>query len=218
MIKRSLSAIVAAGIVAVQMYGCTVSSQPGTPQAPDIRQVSPRQAERIYRIMTPLLAAMNHPKNPKQVYIGIIDEPQVNAANAGGGQYYITTGLLQKASDEQLRGILAHEVAHDDLGHVAKLQTLGTGLGVGIVLLEKLLPGSSAVTPLAGNLIARGYSRTEEYAADRHGVTLLNRAGYSKDVLINASWVSRASGAGGGGFLSTHPATDNRIEELRRLA
>ena len=81
------------------------------------------------------------------------------------------------------------------------------------------LPGSSAVTPLAGNLIARGYSRSEEYAADRHGVTLLNRAGYSKDVLINAlTWVSRSSAGSGGGFLSTHPATDDRIEELRRLA
>jgi predicted Zn-dependent protease len=218
-ISRTTIAIVAASFVAAQVYGCAVSSDPGTPQAPDIRQVSPRQAERIYRVMTPLLAAMNKPKNPKQVYIGIIDDPQINAANAGGGQFYMTTGLLQKASDDQLRGILAHEIAHDDLGHVAKLQTLGAGLGVSIVLLEKLLPGSSAVTPLAGNLIARGYSRTEEYAADRHGVTILKRAGYSKDVLINAlTWVSRASGGGGGGFLSTHPATDDRIEELRSLA
>jgi predicted Zn-dependent protease len=218
-IRRSVFAIIAA-IILAHAIGCVVSSEPPTPQAPDVRQVSPQQAQRIHRVMTPLLAVMNHPKTPKQVYIGIIDDPQINAANAGGGQFYITTGLLQKASDEQLRGILAHEIAHDDLGHVVKLQTLGAGLDIGIVILEKLLPGSSAVTLLAGNLIARGYSRTEEYAADRHGVTILSRAGYSKDVLINAlSWVSRASGgAGGGGFLSTHPATDDRIEELRRLA
>lgn len=200
--------------------GCAaVSSAPPEPQAPDIRKVSPQQAQRIYRVMTPLLAAMNNPKNPKNVYVGIIDDDDINAANAGGGQFYVTTGLLQKASEDQLRGILAHEIAHDDLGHVAKLQTLGAGLGIGIVLLEQLLPGSSAVTPLAGNLIARGYSRKEEYAADRHGVTILSRAGYSKNVLIEAlRWVSRASGGGGGGFLSTHPATDDRIEELRRLA
>jgi predicted Zn-dependent protease len=214
-------AVIAIVAIVVMAYGggCAVSSGPQEPQAPDIRQVSPQQAQRIYRVMTPLLAAMNKPKNPKEVYIGIIDDPEINAANAGGGQFYVTTGLLQKASEEQLRGILAHEIAHDDLGHVARLQTLGAGLGIGIVLLEQLLPGSSAVTPLAGNLIARGYSRNEEYAADKHGVTILNRAGYSKEVLINALiWVSRASGGGGGGFLSTHPATDDRIEELRRLA
>jgi predicted Zn-dependent protease len=82
------------------------------------------------------------------------------------------------------------------------------------------LPGSSAVTPIAGNLIARGYSRSEEYAADRHGVTILKRAGYPKDVMIEAlTWVARSSGGGGGGgFLSTHPATEARIEELKKLA
>lgn len=222
MINWRHKAKVAAAAIAVIAYvgGCAaVSSAPPEPQAPDIRKVSPQQAQRIYRVMTPLLAAMNNPKNPKNVYVGIIDDDDINAANAGGGQFYVTTGLLQKASEDQLRGILAHEIAHDDLGHVAKLQTLGAGLGIGIVLLEQLLPGSSAVTPLAGNLIARGYSRKEEYAADRHGVTILTRAGYSKNVLIEAlRWVSRASGGGGGGFLSTHPATDDRIEELRRLA
>ena len=214
---KPVAVATAAMALAAYLGGCAVSSSPPEPQAPDIRQVSPQQAQRIYRVMTPLLRAMDRPKSPRDVYIGIINDPEINAANAGGGQFYVTTGLLQKASEEQLRGILAHEIAHDDLGHVAKLQTLGAGLGLGIVLLEQLLPGSSSVTPLAGNLIARGYSRNEEYAADRHGVTILERAGYRKEVLIEAlRWVSRGAG-GGGGFLSTHPATDDRIEELRKL-
>lgn len=183
------------------------------------RQIDSRQGERFYRIMTPLLKSMDTPKSPRDVKIGIMDEAEINAANAGGGQFYVTTGLLEKASDDQLRGIMAHEIAHDDLGHVAKLQTLGVGLNLGVILLEQLLPGSSAVTPIAGSLIARGYSRNEEYAADRHGVEILRRAGYPKDVLINAlTWVSRASGGGGGGgFLSTHPATEDRIAQLQKL-
>ena len=218
--RKFNTAAIAAVAIALAAYvgGCSVASGPPEPQAPDIRQVSPQQAQRIYRVMAPLLANMNQPKSPRDVYVGIIDDPDINAANAGGGQFYVTTGLLQKASEDQLRGIMAHEIAHDDLGHVAKLQTIGAGLGLGIVLLEQLLPGSSAVTPLAGNLIARGYSRKEEYAADRHGVTILERAGYRKEVLIEAlRWVSRGA-SGGGGFLSTHPATDDRIEELRKLA
>jgi predicted Zn-dependent protease len=188
-------------------------------QPANTRQVDPRQAERFYRIMTPLLKNMNNPKGPRDVKIGIIDEPEINAANAGGGEFYVTTGLLEKANDEQLRGIMAHEIAHDDLGHVAKAQGLGVGLNLGVILLEQLIPGSSAVTPVAGSLIARGYSRNEEYAADKHGVEILRRAGYSKDVLINAlNWVSRSSGGGGGGgFLSTHPATEDRIAQLEKL-
>jgi predicted Zn-dependent protease len=204
--------------VFVMIAGCAVSSDPAAPSAPDIRQVSPAQAQRLYKIMTPLLKAMNNPKDPKQVYIGILDDEDINAANAGGAQFYVTRGLLQKANDQQLRGIMAHEIAHEDLGHVAKLQTLGVGLNLGVILLEELFPGSSAVTPIAGSLIVRGYSRSEESAADRHAVDILNRAGYSKTDLINSlEWIERQSGGGGGGFLSTHPATADRIEALKRL-
>jgi Zn-dependent protease with chaperone function len=168
--------------------------------------------------MVPLLRAMNRPRSPKEVRIGIVADPNINAANAGGGEFYITTGLLEKSNDTQLRGVLAHEVAHDDLGHVAKAQILGAGLNLGVILLEQLFPGSSAVTPIAGTLIARGYSRTEEYAADEHGVEILRRAGYPKEVMIEAlTWVMRTSGEGGGGFLSTHPALPERIEALKRL-
>jgi predicted Zn-dependent protease len=65
-------------------------------------------------------AAMDHPRPLNQVKVGIMDDPHVNAASASGGEFYVTTGLLQKADDEHLRGVLAHELAHDDLGHVAR--------------------------------------------------------------------------------------------------
>jgi len=184
-----------------------------------VRRIDNREAQRLYAVMAPLLRAMDRPRSPKEIQIGIMDTPEINAANAGGGVFYVTRGLLEKASDEQLRGVLAHEIAHEDLGHVAKLELLGTGIGLGVVLLEHLFPGSSALTPIAGNLITRGYSRSEEFAADRHGVEILQRAGYSKQVMIDAlEWVSETSGGSGGGFLSTHPATNDRIQELRRMA
>ena len=168
--------------------------------------------------MVPLLRATDKARNLKEVRVGIIADPNINAANAGGGEFYVTTGLLEKANDEQLRGVLAHEIAHDDLGHVARAQILGVGLNLGVVLLEQLIPGSSAITPIAGSLVARSHSRSEELAADRHGVEILRRAGYSKEVLVNAlTWLTRTAGESGGGFLSTHPATADRIDALRRL-
>jgi predicted Zn-dependent protease len=86
-----------------------------------------------------------------------------------------------------------------------------------VILLEQILPGSSAITPIAGTLVARAYSRSEELAADRHGVEILRRAGYSEDVMINTlSWILQSSPAESGGFLSTHPATSERIAALRQ--
>lgn len=183
------------------------------------RRVDPAEAERLQRVMVPLIRAMNNPIPLNKVKVGIMDDAAINAANAGGGQFFVTTGLLQKANDEQLTGVLAHEVAHDDLRHVAKAQTLGAGLNIGMIILDQIIPGSGALTPIAGELVARGYSRREEYAADAHGVELLTRAGYSPDIMERTlSWLMQTSGGGSkGGFFSTHPGTGERIEALRKI-
>jgi predicted Zn-dependent protease len=168
--------------------------------------------------MIPLLDAMDHRCRREEVQIAVSSDNEINAANAGNCQFLVTAGLLRRANDEQLRGVMAHEIAHQDLGHVAKAQILGAGLNVGAALLQQLIPASGALIPIAGTFIARGYGRKEEYAADRHAVDILRRAGYSKDTMIDAlSWIRRVSGTGGGGFLSTHPALDDRIAELQRL-
>ena len=201
------------------------NAPPGTPQPtqtgkpqPAPHPLDPQQAERIRRIMAPLVAAMDHPRPLSQVRVGIMDDPHANAASAGGGEFYVTTGLLQKATDEHLRGVLAHELAHDDLGHVAKAQALGAGLGIGIIILDQIFPGSGRITPIAGALVTSSYSRTEEFAADRHGVDILTRAGYSKTVMINTlTWLVQTEGASSGGILATHPGTQERIDALKKV-
>jgi predicted Zn-dependent protease len=192
------------------------SRQPQRQPANTTRAVDPQQAERLKRVMLPLIKAMDHPLPTNQVKIGIMDDPHINAASAGGGEFYVTTGLLQKANDLRLAGVLAHELAHDDLGHVAKAQTLGIGLNLGIIILDQIVPGSGALTPIAGGLIARAYSRNEEYAADRHGVDILKRAGYPAVTMLDTlTWLGQTEGTDGGGFFATHPATTDRIEALR---
>jgi Zn-dependent protease with chaperone function len=176
------------------------------------------QIGRLRRVMLPLVKATDHPRRLEQVQVRVMDDPRINAASAGNGEFYVTTGLLNRANDEQLRGVLAHEIAHEDLGHPAKAQLIGTGLGLGVMLLEQLIPGSGSVAPVAGALVARGYSRPQEYEADRHAVEILRRAGYSKETMADAlSWLMKIEGDTGGGFLSSHPATSDRIRNLRAL-
>ena len=171
--------------------------------------------DRLRRAMIPLLRVMDRPCQPDEVRVQIINHPGVNAANAGGCQFLVTTGLLQRAGNDQLLGVMAHEIAHQDLGHAVKAQMLGAGLNIGAALLEQIFPGSGAIAPLAGTLIARGHSRTEEYAA----VELLRRVGYPREVMIDTlSWIQRASGGGhASGFLSTHPALGERISALKKV-
>jgi predicted Zn-dependent protease len=169
--------------------------------------------------MPPLIKNMDHPLPLNKVRVTLLEDPQINAANAGGGDFYITTGLLEKASDDQLRGVLAHEIAHADLGHVAKAQALGTGMNIGIIILDQIIPGSGYITPLVADLgVMRPFSRKEEYEADAHGVQILQRAGYNgKQVMGDTlTWLLQASGPSGG-FFATHPGTDDRIQRIHDL-
>src|SRR5262249_19133484 len=140
--RMRMTGIVGAVALATLLSGCAgavsdggsaspTSRQPQPPspqQAPSTRAVDPQQAERLKPLMLPLIKAMDHPLPTNQVKVGIMDDSHINAASAGGGEFYVTRGLLEKANDQQLAGVLAHELAHDDLHHVAKAQALGTGL------------------------------------------------------------------------------------------
>jgi predicted Zn-dependent protease len=188
----------------------------GTPAA---GKIDARQAQQLQSIMRPLIENMDKPIPLNQVRIAVLQDDSVNAANAGGGDFYVTTGFLKRADEEHMRGVLAHEVAHADLGHVAKAKALGTGLNIGMFLLDQVLPGSGAVTPLVADFgVMRPFSRSEEYAADAHGVEILNRAGYKgKQVMADTlTWLLQTSGPSGG-FLETHPGTQDRIQRVRNM-
>jgi Zn-dependent protease with chaperone function len=232
-LSRALRGFVGAGLLGLLASACAVTSEtppstdagraPAPAPAPTAHEPSTRpldraEAQRLQRVMAPLVRAMDHPRPLDKVKVAIMDDPHIKAASAGGGEFYVTTGLLQKADDLRLAGVLAHELAHDDLGHVAKAQTLGAGLNIGMVILDQIIPGSGALTPIAGGLIARAYSRNEEYAADRHGVDILTRAGYPAATMLNTlTWLGQTEGTDGGGFFATHPATADRIEALRNV-
>lgn len=221
--------IVAALCVAIGLANCAADgprtadrpSERGTTRAegPATVRIDAAQGRRLQRVMAPLIARMNEPLAAKDVSVTVWDDTHINAANAGGGAFYVTTGLLARANDDQLRGIMAHEIAHADLGHVAKTQTLATGLGIGTLILDQILPGSGAITPIAGRLLLSAHTRSEEADADAHAVRLLQRSGYDgRTVMAGALvWIQRTEGDSGGGFFDTHPATGDRISAIESL-
>jgi len=216
-----------AGFFLVAVTGCLEpggipadsSSTPRSTGTATGAKVDATQVERLERLMVPLLRVMDHPISSRQVQIDVIDEPEINAGSAGSGQFVVTTGLLRQANDVHLESILAHEIAHDDLGHVAKAQALGAGLNIASVLLDQFFPGSGQITPIAGNLAIRAYGRNEEYAADTHGVVLLRRIHPNgKERMVDTmTWLQQTAGNSGGGFFATHPATDDRIDRIRKM-
>jgi len=95
---------------------------------------------------------------------------------------------------------------------------LGAGLSIGMVILDQIIPGAGSLAPIAGQLIINKYTQREEYQADAHGAELLQRAGSSKQVMIDTlTWLTQTEGSSGGGFFATHPGTGDRIQALQRV-
>jgi Zn-dependent protease with chaperone function len=231
-LARQIGTLAAAAALSASLAGCaellggtssgsaspsptSTSTRPPTAST-STKPVDARQAQRLQRIMTPLIQAMNNPLPLNRVKIGILDDTHINAASAGGGEFYVTRGLLERANDQQLAGVLAHEIAHDDLHHVAKAQTLGAGVNIGMVILDQVVPGAGALAPIATQLVVNKYTQSEEYAADRHGAEILQKAGLPPTIMADTlTWLMQTEGSSGGGFFATHPATGDRIQALR---
>ena len=90
-----------AGVI-VAIGGCAVSAQrPSGEEAkkatPTARPLDPQQAERLKTVMVPLLAKMDKPLDPSQASVSFLDSPDINAANAGGGKFFVTRGFARKS-------------------------------------------------------------------------------------------------------------------------
>src|SRR4030095_7258925 len=119
MILRTIAILILVGLPS----GCALeAASPRRPAPQETTRSSTshpldaQQTERLQRITRPLIRATNTPRRLNEIRVRVIDDPSINAANAGGGEFQVTTGLLQKANDEHLRGVVALEIVHRDLG------------------------------------------------------------------------------------------------------
>lgn len=153
----------------------------------------------------------------------LADDRTVNAFALPGGQIFITSGLLKRLKNEdQLAGVLGHEIGHVVGRHSNEQmaqQGLWTGIarGVGMLLSDGQSMGGMQVADLIAQVKLKGYSRDDELESDRLGVRFMAQAGYDPAALIGVMEILAEASGGGGGpeFLSTHPNPENRIERIR---
>lgn len=146
----------------------------------------------------------------------VAEAPTVNAFAAPGGVVVVHSGLLRAvATPEELAGVLAHEIAHVELRH--SLTALVKSLGLRTLLAVALgdLSGS-AVVEAAQRLTELGYSREAEREADREGLRRLTAARIDPaGLLAFFATLEQQATVAPPAFLSSHPATAERIAALR---
>ena len=132
------------------------------------------------------LAAVSERKDIEYHY-DVFEDKELNAMAFPGGFVYVNSGLVKILNDDELAYVIGHETGHVAARHIVKqLQanmTYQVLLGVAFAAAGDKI-GSGADTLASGadaiyNLLSLGYSRQDEYQADRLGARYAFRAGYN---------------------------------------
>lgn len=134
---------------------------------------------------------------------------------------HVTQGLMKILNNEdEIAGVLGHEIGHVRLGHYNKGVSRNVGWAVlGTILGRKGGAITQAIGSVGMNLAESGFSRGQEVEADDYGTELLKKAGYDPYGLYRAmkafkdnNYVTEKSG------FNSHPPTERRLEHLENKA
>lgn len=153
----------------------------------------------------------------------LADAETVNAFALPGGQIFITEALFRRLkSEDQLAGVLGHEMGHVVGRHsneqMANSQ-LWSGLaqGLGVLLSDGHSNSGAQIANMVAQWRVMKFSRDDESESDALGVRFMMQAGYNPEALIGVMEIlAQVSGGGNSSdFMSSHPNPANRMERIR---
>lgn len=160
-------------------------------------------------------------ETPWRFEFTVLDDQQtINAFALPGGQVFITAAMLAELdTEDQVAGVLAHEIVHVLARHSAQAiakSELTNGL-IGAVGVASGEASAAQTAYMIGQLINMSYGRDAEYQSDTLGVCLMIDAGYDPEGMVGVMQVLEAASGGGGQpeFFSTHPNPGNRLDAIR---
>jgi predicted Zn-dependent protease len=115
----------------------------------------------------------------------LLDTPMVNAMALPGGYIYVTRGILERMnSEDELAGVIAHEIAHVTGRHAAQRisqsQLAQLGMMVGSILAGPAATQAyGSLVQLGAGLLFQRYSRQQETQADLLGTAYMTEAGFN---------------------------------------
>ncbi len=158
---------------------------------------------------------------PYQYDFHLLAHPEiVNAFALPGGQVFITTALItQFESEDQLAGVLSHEIGHVVARHGAERiakQELTQGL-TGAAVIATGDYSTAQAAQLIANLVNMSYGRDQELESDDMGVRFMSQSGFNPEALISVMDILEKAGGGKGQpeFMSTHPSPANRRQKIQ---
>ncbi|MBP9853757.1 MAG: septum formation protein Maf [Candidatus Omnitrophica bacterium] len=175
---------------------------------------------RVEEILNKLVAVCD--RQDVVYFIKIIDEEDINATALPGGYIYVFKGVLDHAkNDDQLAGVIAHEIGHITAKHGLKHLQASYG---GLVLQLASMRSKSNLGPgvnLALTSLFFEYSQKDELEADELGVKYMEKAGYDPREMINFLETIRKEDEKKPlrefSYFKSHPHIPERIANINRI-
>jgi predicted Zn-dependent protease len=180
--------------------------------------------------------AKQSPRQDISYTFQIVNQPEPNAFALPNGNIYLSRGLLALAnSEDELAGVLAHEVIHVAARHTVRSANVAVatsplriatgiaGVATGIIA-PRVGEGIMGLGDVATEAFMAPYGRSQEREADDVGVELAARAGYDPRGLprilqgLEREEALRKEGPARQSFFDTHPATPERVRETGEKA
>lgn len=171
-----------------------------------------------------LAAASERPNLPWT--FTVLDSPIVNAMALPGGYIYITRGMLERInSEDELAGVLGHEIAHVTARHsaqqISRQQLAQFGLVLGAVVAgPEVLQQYGQLAELGLGLLFQRYSRAHETEADLLGTGYIAEAHYNpvgaERMLMALQRLDKNPTSGIDRYFMSHPDPAKRVADVRR--
>jgi predicted Zn-dependent protease len=178
----------------------------------------------VDRVGTRLIASTAARETSYQFKFHLLaDTETVNAFALPGGQIFITEALFRRLkSEDQLAGVLGHEMGHVVGRHSNEQMAnsrLWSGLaqGLGVLLSDGHNNSGAQIANMVAQWRVMKFSRDDESESDALGVRFMLQAGYNPEALIGVMEIlAQVSGGGNSSdFMSSHPNPSNRMERIR---
>lgn len=167
-------------------------------------------------------AAMAGGDDPTRYGFAFIKSPTAAAYSDEDATFYFTDGLMRQPAPI-IEAVVAHEVAHEVLGHVGTRRKLSLSLTASFGALGIFAPGAGLLDFVVNPLVVRAFGRQQELHADQKAVEILRAMGHTAPRRALATALETVAAhtprerEGLEGFLATHPSLDDRLAALLPL-
>jgi len=162
----------------------------------------------------------------KEFHFYVVDDTSVNAFALPDGYIFVHRGLIAYIrSEDELAGVIGHEIGHVVGQHAKRANVLGA-MGTVAGIIGSVLTGTGAISDLSNTATATltsGYRRDLELEADEYGGEFLARAGYNPLSMIDVIQVLKDQSLFAKnvlhqpqvyhGLFASHPKNDKRLHD-----